>query len=151
MHLIAGNVTSLPGRSRDVTDNDESSAASRAPEAVSTPEVVSALRSMTSPFHDVIMAAGPLLFPLPFLHPPILSLSDLASYQDARSLPETARPWNGAVDCASGNGSGNETASCDDDSDEAGCDVGSATPLDLSPPRTERVDNFPHHGNYSRS
>ena len=144
MHLIVGDVTSPSERTRD-----ESPAASHIPEVVQPPEVLSALRSMTSPFYDVITATGSLLFPLPFLHPPVLSLSDLASYRDHRTLPEIARPWNGGVDCASGSGSGNDMASCDGDSESAVCGVSSASPLDLSPPRTERPDNHRHHGNPS--
>jgi len=156
MPLTVGDVTSLSERSRAIKENDESSAASHIPEVVSTPEVVSghvaaALRSLTSPtFHDVIMATGPLLFPHPFWHPPVLSLSDLASYYGPGALPEIARPWNGGADHAIGSGSGsvNGSSSCDEDVEDAGCAVVATTsPLDLSPPRTERQDNFSHHGN----
>lgn len=143
MHLIVGDVTSPPERARD-----QFPAVSHIPEMVRPPEVLSAL---TSPFYDVITATGSLLFPLPFFHPPVLSLSDLASYRDHRTLPEIARPWNGGVDCASGSGSGNDIASCDGDSESAVCGVSSASPLDLSPPRTERPDNIRHHGNRPQS
>ena len=100
--LIAGSYVPSPSeRSRDVAENGGSPAASDTPKVVSTPEVVSghlvaAMRSMTSPFHGVIMAAAaaaPLLFPFPVFHSPTVPLADLASFG---TLPETdRRPWNG--------------------------------------------------------
>ena len=119
---------------------------SHTPEVASTPEVVvsghlaAALRSMTSPFHDVIMAAGPLLIPHPFFRPPLLSLSDVASYKDhGRS--------NGGLDSASGSDVGNGSVSCDENSEGAVCSVAPVLPLDLSPPRYDRAHTLRHHGN----
>jgi len=146
MYFTAGDVTSPAERSRDVQEYGESSALSHTPEVVSE-HIAAALRSLTLPFHDVIMAAGPLLFPYPFLHPPGLSLCEFAPLQDPRTLPEIARPLNDGEDAASGSGSRNDSASCDEDSEHAVCGIASVLPLDLSPPRSGRRDDFHHHGN----
>jgi len=145
-------VTSPLLKSRNVEENG----GSHTPEVVSTQEVVSghlaaALRSMTSPFHDVIMAAGPLLIPHPFFRYPLLSLSDVATRQDHGTPTDAARRSNGGLDSASGSDIGNGSPSCDEDCQGAVRSVGvsSVLPLDLSPPRSDRVHNLRHHGNCS--
>ena len=151
-------MTSPSLKPRDIEENGGSSAVSHTPEIILTPEVVSgnlvaALRSMTSPFHEVIMAAGPLLTPHPFFGPPpLLTLSDLAAYQNvgARRPNVARRSVDGGVDSAGGSEDGNGRASCDEDCVNAVCSVASVSPLDLSPQRTERVNNFRHHGNLMR-
>jgi len=127
------------------------------PEVVSTPEAVSghlaaALRSMTSPFNDVI---GPLLIPHPLYRPPLLSLTDLTTFhQRLGALPEvTPRRFDGdGAESAASDASetGNGSASCEEDCDDAVCSVASVLPLDLSPTRSQRADNFRHHGNCHR-
>jgi len=148
------NERSPTERSRDIVENGRSS---DTPKLVSTPEVVSghmaaAMRSMTSPLHDVIMAAGPLLFPVPVFRPPLLPLADLAnsSYPDFRTLPEVVRSRTGSgvdSESESGSGSGSGNRSADDDCEEAVNDVTSASPLDLSPPRCGLGNNYERHGN----
>jgi len=146
-------VTSPLEKSRDIGENGGRSVVLDAPEVVSTPEVVSghlaaALRSMTSPFHGVIMAAGPLIFPHPVPRPPLLPLVDLASCRNFGTLPEVVRQCGVDSASESGSGSGNRSTICDDDCEDGVNGVSSAVaPLDLSPPRCALSDNLHRYGN----
>ena len=144
-------------RWRDVDENGGSPVAHEKA-VLSTPEVVSggghlaaaaAMRSITSPFHRVIMG-GSLLFPHPvFRHLPLAA--DLRASLGMTRPEIVRRPRNDSAS-ESGSGSGNASGNCEEDDDECADDIDSGlrkatVPLDLSPPRTRGLtDNFCRHG-----